>query len=206
MSGALFGCELLFRSPHVCAATVDMWSVPAQDRATLHVIETALAWGLPSLCGPRHAFVNTTRAVLVGALAVPTLPRQMGIEVVESVVVDDEVLDGVRQFRSAGHLIAVDDFTGTVSQTKLLPHADIVKIDIRELDRQGIDLLVRARTYGAWTVVERVETAVDLRRCEDLGFDLVQGNHLGPAEVLHVGSHRRQALAAATVSTARSTA
>jgi EAL and modified HD-GYP domain-containing signal transduction protein len=206
MSGELFGCELLFRSPHVSAVTVDLWATLAQDRATLRVIQTALAWGLPSLCGPRPVFVNTTRAVLVGAVAVPELPRQMGIEVVESVVVDAEVLAGVRRLRSAGHLIAVDDFTGTSSQIALLPYADIVKIDIRDLDRQGTGLLVLARACGALTVVERVETATDLRRCQDLGFDLVQGNYLAAAEVLHAGSYRRQALAAATVRTARSTA
>src|SRR5690606_15121968 len=136
-------------------------------------------------------FVNTTHAFLVGALELPTLPKQLGIEVLESVVVDAAVLDGVRLLRAAGHLIAVDDFIGSPSQTSLLPYADIVKIDLRDLNRLGIDPLQRARACGSATVIERVETAADLQRCRDLGFDLVQGNHLAMAEVLDVSPFRR---------------
>ncbi|HEY3438960.1 MAG TPA: EAL domain-containing protein [Actinotalea sp.] len=185
MDGARFGYELLYRSSRP-GSPVDTWSAHEQDDATRHVIRSALACGLPVLCGARPAFVNATRTLLVGGLDVPPLPSALGIEVVESVVVDAAVLDGVRRLRSQGHLIAVDDFTGTADQLAVLPHADLVKVDMRDLLRVGTDLLRRARAHGAMTVIERVETSEALDRCRALGFDLVQGNLLEPAMVLDI--------------------
>lgn len=201
-----YGCELLFRSPRPRPVPVDQWSPRDQDLATRHVIEAALGCGLTHLGGSRPVFVNATRALLLGEL-VPPMPRQMGIEVVETLEVDQAVLEGVIHLRSRGHLISVDDFTGRSDQVRLLPYADIVKIDLRDLVEQGIDLLRQAQSCGGATVVERVETREQLDRCIDLGFDLFQGNLLEPALVLEVGrgwSYPRDA--DATRSTARSTA
>ena len=185
MDGDRFGYELLFRSCRP-GSPVDTWSAREQDDATRHVIRSAVTCGLPLLCGRRPGFVNATRSLLVGTLDVPPLPPTMGIEVVESVQVDDAVLQGVRRLRADGHLIAVDDFTGTSDQLAVLPYADIVKIDMRDLLSIGAGLLQRAIVHGAVTVIERVETRDALERCRDLGFDLVQGNLLEPAMVLDI--------------------
>lgn len=186
MGGGRFAYELLYRSSRP-GAPVDTWSATEQDDATRHVVTTALGSGLPLLCGARPAFINATRSLLVGEMQLPPLPRQLGIEVVESVAVDGEVLEGVKGLRARGHLISVDDFTGGPDQTRLLPHADIVKIDLRDLLRIGPDLLRRATAFGAATVIERVETTDVLERCRELGFTYVQGNLLEPALVLDLG-------------------
>lgn len=185
MAGERFGYELLYRSSRP-GAPVDTWSANEQDGATRHVVTSTIAWGLGLLCGHRPAFVNATRSLLLGEMRLPPLPRQLGIEVVESVRVDAAVLDGIRRLRADGHLISVDDFTQDTDQVRVLPLADIVKIDLRDLLRRGPDLLRRAEEHGALTVIERVETADELRRCEDLGFDLVQGNLLEAPLVLDI--------------------
>lgn len=185
MAGDRFAYELLYRSARP-GHPVDRWPAHEQDAATQHVVTSAIGWGLALLCGRRTAFVNATRSFLIGELSLPTLPRQLGIEVVESVLVDEAVLDGIRRLRADGHLISVDDFSNEPDQVRVLPHADIVKIDMRDLARQGPDLLRRASAHGAITVIERVETTGTLRRCEEMGFDLVQGNLLEPAMVLDI--------------------
>jgi EAL and modified HD-GYP domain-containing signal transduction protein len=192
MAGDRFGYELLYRSSRP-GSPVDLWSPREQDDATRHVILTALGSGLPILCGRRPAFINATYSFLTGDMDLPTLPAQLGIEVVESVPVDAAVLAGVDELRGRGHLISIDDFSALPDQVKLLGHADIVKIDIRDLARQGKQLLALASSHGARTVIERVETSDALNRCRDLGFDLVQGNLLEPALVLDVSPARRSA-------------
>lgn len=192
MAGNRFGYELLYRSSRP-GAPVDTWSAHDQDDATRHVVTSALGWGLGRLCGKRPAFVNATRSLLLGEMVLPPLPRQLGIEVVESVRVDDAVLDGIRRLRADGHLIAIDDFVDDPGQVRVLPHADVVKVDMRDLVRRGPDLLQRAASHGALTVIERVETTEALHRCEDLGFDLVQGNLLEAALVLDVSGERSSA-------------
>lgn len=179
----LFGYELLYRSLRR-GGPVDRWSALEQDRATRDVVASALWCGLDALAGQLPTFINATRSLLVGEMRLPSLPTQIGIEVVESVVVDDAVLSGVRRLRDRGHLIAIDDFSGHPNQVPLLPHADIVKIDLRDLVSQGPALLDLAMSHGARTVVERVETAAAFAWCRDLGFDLFQGHHFEPALVL----------------------
>lgn len=188
-SGRLFGYELLYRSLHR-GTRVDRWSAVEQDRATRDVVTSALRCGLDVLAGDRPTFINATRSLLVGAMRLPVLPTQIGIEVVESVVVDDAVLAGVRRLREHGHLVAVDDFSGHPNQLPLLPHADIVKIDLRDLVSQGPGLLDLATGHGARVVVERVETPEAFAWCLGLGFDLFQGHHFEAAAVLDLLSLR----------------
>lgn len=191
-TGDRAACELLYRSAHP-SGPVDRWSAPEQDRATRHVVLAALGCGLAALSGDRPAFVNATRSMVVGAMHLPPLPAQLGIEVVESVVVDAEVIAGVQRLRGDGHLIAVDDFSAHPNQVPLLPYADVVKIDIRDLNAQGADLLALARSHGARTVLERVETTDELKRAQDLGFDYVQGYLLERPMVLDVSVRRSSA-------------
>lgn len=185
-------CELLYRSAHL-SAPVDRWSAREQDRATRHVVLAALGCGIAALSADRPAFVNATRSMVTGAMDLPVLPAQLGIEVVESVVVDAEVIAGVQRLRRNGHLIAVDDFSAHPNQVPLLPYANVVKIDIRDLNTQGPDLLALARSHGARTVLERVETIDDLKRAQDLGFDYVQGYLLERPMVLDVGFRQSSA-------------
>ena len=68
--------------------------------------------------------------------------------------------------------------------TSLIPYADYVKIDVRDLDRIGPELLELARRHGALLVAERVCDQEIVARCRALGFELFQGDALGPAVTL----------------------
>ncbi|MBU4335920.1 MAG: EAL domain-containing protein, partial [Actinobacteria bacterium] len=74
-----------------------------------------------------------------------------------------------------------DDFSATDDQIAMLPHADFVKIDCRDLLVQGERLLEIGGRYGARLIAERVETPELVSYCAKLGFGLLQGDALGPA-------------------------
>jgi len=184
-SGEVFGYELYFRSPHRAPLHVDHWTPEQQDFATAHVIyATFTGSGVTSVARDRYVFVNFTRSYLVDDLPIPFLPEQLVIEVVESVVADNTVIAAVRRLRERGFRIAIDDFVGLTSQRRLLPYADYVKIDVRDLDVEGQPLVDLARSYGAELVAECVESEVMLDTCQSLGFDLYQGRALGQTTVL----------------------
>lgn len=184
-AGDVFGYELYFRSPHHAPLHVDHWTAEQQDSATAHVIHATFAGpGVSSVARDRRVFVNFTRSYLVDELAVPYLPEQLVVEIVESVVADDAVLKGVRRLRERGFRIAIDDFVGLASQRRLLPYADFVKIDVRDLDVEGQPLLDLARSRGAQLVAECVESEPMLDECQALGFELFQGNALEVTTVL----------------------
>jgi EAL and modified HD-GYP domain-containing signal transduction protein len=178
----LHGYEYLYRSRQGRPAQVDLWSASDQDVATASVLETLYDAGEPP--GDTRAFVNVTRAFLVQDRPLPAAHDRLVLEVVESVVVDDEVLAGLAGLRAVGHLIAIDDFEATAGQQRMLPYADYVKIDCRAFERQGTALVDLARSSGGRLVAERVSNADRLATCTRLGFDLLQGDVLGPAVTL----------------------
>ena len=130
------------------------------------------------------AFVNVTRSYLVGELPLPLDPAQLVLEIVESVPADPAVLAGVRALRDRGYRIAIDDFVGLDDQLALLPHADYVKLDIRDLALHGTALVTLAGRFGAVLVAERVEDLSTLEQCVAAGFGLFQGNVVQPTIVL----------------------
>ncbi|WP_062378552.1 EAL and HDOD domain-containing protein [Demequina pelophila] len=178
--GERAGYELLYRAHLHDTSRVDLWPADAQDRATEHVIAAAF-WRSPDITVPHPAFVNVTRGFLMSGAALSHCdPATVVLEVLETVEVDDALLAQVRALRERGFRIAVDDFTGTDSQVALLPLADYVKIDVRDLGADGGAALVALARSGRGgrerlLVAERVERATELERCRDLGFDLYQG-------------------------------
>lgn len=184
-SGDLWAHEFLYRAGHEHSLRVDRWSAQAQDRATLKVLEaTFRSCGTLATAADTLVFINFTRSFVVGELPVPPLPSHLVIEIVESVHADPEVLGGVRRLTSQGFRIAIDDFVGLADQRALLPYADYVKVDMRDLAAQGPALLDLAGSHGATLVAERIETLEDRDWCRALGFQLFQGNALDPAQVI----------------------
>jgi c-di-GMP-related signal transduction protein len=181
-AGALVGYELLFRA-HADAVT----ATECGAYATSQVIITAVTEiGIGPLVGERMCFLNLTREFLVGELPLPFDHRQVVLEVLETVEVDDEVVAGVTALVAQGYRIALDDFVRRLGHERLLALATFVKIDILDADPADVAETVAAcRRYpDVRLVAERVETEAHLRFAEDLGFDLFQGYHLGRPQVV----------------------
>ena len=180
--GRLFGNEFLYRSRDGLPAQVDRWRSDRQDVATASVLEALFGDGPP--VATTYAFVNITRSFLVDDRPLPAHAGRLVLEIVESVAADDEVLAGLERLREHGYLIAIDDFTAEPNQVAMMPYADFVKIDCRDVRRQGARLVQHARQYGARLVAERVSDSLLVEECRGWGFDLLQGDVLGPAITL----------------------
>lgn len=179
-ANSVIGYELLFRRlPTSVVARAAGDEVVSSDDMTLSVFFGALGLGFTKVTGGKTAFVNADRNVLTQHIPVTLPPSNTIVEVLESVNVDDEVLEGCRGLRENGYRLAADDFAWFDGAEKLLELVDIVKIDIQALPRSDIpSLLKRCSRYGVRLLAEKVETADELRWCRDLGFDLFQGYFL----------------------------
>ena len=180
--GRLYGNEFLYRSRDGLPAQVDRWRSDRQDVATACVLDVLFGDGPP---GDHHpAFVNVTRSFIVDDRPLPAHAGRLVLEIVESVAADDEVIAGLERLRELGYLIAIDDFAAEPNQVAMMPYADFVKIDCRDVRRQGATLVQHARKYGARLVAERVSDSLLVEECRGWGFDLLQGDVLGPAITL----------------------
>lgn len=180
-SGSLLGHEYLYRSHIGRPAGVDRWRPNRQDVASASVLRTLFEESTTAEEGPL-IFVNVTRSFLVQDRPLPAHLGRLVLEIVESVPGDPGVIMGLRRLHARGYRIAIDDFTASAAQLEILPFADFVKVDCRDLVAPGGEqLLETGRKFGAKMIAERVETPELVALCVHSGFDLLQGDALGPA-------------------------
>ncbi len=168
--GQVHGYELLFRGP-VPPTGFDGASATSQ---VLVVAVCDLGWH--RLGGGRPLFVNVDGEMLASPLLTLAPSDHTVIEIVEDVVVDDAVEARVHELRALGYRVALDDFVTGGPAERLLPYADVVKVDVLTTPASQWPALVeRLHSLGALAVAEKVETHEAHRAAHDAGFDLFQG-------------------------------
>lgn len=174
-----FGYELAFRTPGATRTDAAAWTDLQHERATSAVLRATFGRADVDEVGHgRWLFIRCPRAYLVGDLHLPARPDRLVIEIAGGTRIDGDVLRGVRRLREQGFRIAMAGFVSRQDQRSLLPQADFVKIDSRDLDLEGEPVVDLARSHGALLVAEFVESSTELKAGRRLGFDLYQGNLL----------------------------
>lgn len=166
------GYELLFRSNETNRA-----DVTDGDLATSQVIVNSfMEIGLDRLVGSKSAFINLTRGFILGDYPLPFPKEKIVLEILEDIVVDDDIINAIRQFSKKGFTIALDDFVYHSGIEPLLEFADIIKIDTLSLDKNALQSHLNIlRRYKAKLLAEKVETQEDFSFYKELGFDFFQG-------------------------------
>lgn len=169
----LVAYELLFRSaPQADIAE----ALVGGGLMTASVLYSSVNIGIENLVGDKLMFCNADRDVLTGRIPMVLPPGQTVIEILETVITDDEVMDGCVRLSDAGYLLALDDFVWFDGAERLLDLASIVKIDVLAYDEQGlVDIVDRCSAFDVQLLAEKVETETMLQVCVDLGFEYFQG-------------------------------
>lgn len=165
----VFGYELLFRNGTEQAFQGDI------DAAARSTLDSSLLFGIDTLCDHRRAFINCTREVLLNDMVTLLPPTLAVVEILESIEVDNEIISACQRLRSAGYLIALDDFTADDARESLFPLTDIIKVDLRATTRaERVDMM---RSLGAShsMLAEKVETQEEFRETLRDGFHYFQG-------------------------------
>lgn len=180
----VIGYELLFRALESSETAQEAGTfedgVLDGDVMSADVFFNTMGIGVERVIGSKIAFCNADRGVLTGNVGITLPPERTVVEVLESVTVDDVVLDGCRRLRALGYRLAADDFRWFDGAERLIELVDIVKIDLRQTEVDELQMLIdRCRPFGVQLLAEKVETNEELARCQALGFDLFQGYLLG---------------------------
>lgn len=175
-SANVVGYELLYRRAESAGTAL----INDDTQATLHdVVQVAIELGLDRLSDKLPVHIHYPSELLESALLPPFPAARVVIEVSESVSSNPKLLAGLAAFRAAGYRIALDGFRPGVSDSALLPAADIVKLDISNFSDAELAGLVRSlRKLPVTLIAEHVETGSELERCRALGFDAYQGYFL----------------------------
>jgi len=169
----LHAYELLFRDGKQNFNLDDL----DQDTATSQVITTAFTdIGLEKLIGDKLAFVNVTHKFLTNPDLLPMQPEQVVLEVLENVIIDEDVVEGVKELKKRGFKIALDDFIYSEAYEAILPYVNMVKLDITQIaqDEWGSQV-EQLRKYDCELLAEKVETAEEYELLKKLDIDFFQG-------------------------------
>ncbi|MCC3648080.1 HDOD domain-containing protein [Cytobacillus oceanisediminis] len=171
----VFAYELLYRNNQVNAfPAID------EDQATAEVIiNSFLNIGIDQLSEGKPCFINFTEKLL--KLRVPAYfrPREIVVEILETVKPSAELVRICKDLKELGYQIALDDYV--INETnpfarQLLKYADIIKVDFlntpKEM-REKIELLVSQLRIK--TVAEKVETREEYEEAKSKGYDYFQG-------------------------------
>jgi c-di-GMP phosphodiesterase len=166
------GYELLYReraSEHA--------NVHDDELATARVSLNAMTeMDLERLVDQRRAWINVTREFVLGGLAETIPPDRVVLELLEDQFVDEALIAALDKLRSAGYLVALDDFTLTPNIEPLLSRVDIVKLDLRALGAEGLTALARDLAPHRLTLVaEKLEDHADFEVALAAGCHLFQG-------------------------------
>jgi EAL and modified HD-GYP domain-containing signal transduction protein len=170
--GRVFGYELLYRhapGDTTCTADGDLASARVLTGAVLDI-------GLETLTCGRQAFLNVTRPLLLGQIDTLLPPDGVVLELLESVEIDQEVIDVCRDLQSRGYRLALDDFVPGSDAETLLPHVAFVKVDVLTTPPDAVrTLAARLTDAGVRLLAEKVESRDVFECTRSAGYSLFQG-------------------------------
>ncbi len=178
----IVGYELLFRSAENLLAANFLDS----QVASASVILIALSdFGFQDVLGRHKGFFNVTYQMLMSD-AVELLPKdRVVIELLESIMADQDVVDRCRDLKALGFTLALDDHIYSPSFHEIYDLVDIVKLDVLQIPPHELaDTVKRLRAWPLTLLAEKVETTEEYEICAKLGFDLFQGYYFAHPVVL----------------------
>ncbi|WP_158269656.1 EAL and HDOD domain-containing protein [Desulfonatronum sp. SC1] len=178
----IWGYELLFRhSSQSTSARID-----DENEATCKVIADGFGLVEDLLAPAQKVLINYPGEMLIQG-APRALPSGVAIvEILETVQPTPEILDICAQLKAEGYVLALDDFVGQPGYEALLQLADLVKVDVLNLEYDQIKAIVGGlrRIGNCRLLAEKVEDLAMFDQCRKHGFDLFQGYFFSRPELV----------------------
>jgi EAL and modified HD-GYP domain-containing signal transduction protein len=167
------GYELLFRGRGYAADAL----IDDAERATATVVlNTLTELDMGRIVAGKTAWVNVTREFVLDDLIQAVPPSVVGLEIPETEVFDEQMVDALRELKAAGYRLALDDFRYRDGSEAVLDLFDVVKLSMPELGRQQMrELTARLRPYPGLVLADKLGTRPDHEVCIAAGCDLFQG-------------------------------
>lgn len=177
----IWGYELLFRQSDAVNKAV----ITDAEIATQSVIADGYAMAFSGVPGSVMCLVNFSRGLLLQDTALALPPENTVVEILETVEPTPEIVEAGKKLKSLGYKIALDDFVGDPGYEPLLEMADLIKVDVLNMDENEIvQVAEMLRPYKGRLLAEKVEDNAVFAVCRDAGFTLFQGFFFSRPEII----------------------
>lgn len=186
----IIGYELLYRNSNnnFYPASVD------EDIATYDLINiAALQSPLSNKVDNQYAFINFTENCILGnayeKFNSNDIKKHIVIELLETINITPNIIEKIKDIKSKGFTLALDDFIYSEEYNNILPYIDIIKIDIFQKSKISyIDLKnkILSINRNIKFLAEKIETKDDFDLFLSLNFDYFQGYFFSKPEVIEL--------------------
>jgi len=168
----IYAYQLLFRNNEYNKAQFS-----DGDKATSELILNSLTdIGLDKLVGTHKACINFTRNFLLGEYPIPSMKRQIVIEVQEGTLLDEAVIAALHQLSAKGFTLAIPEPLYRQHFICSTEHPYIVKFDITQYyNGQLVSAIAGIKQDNVHLLAEKIETQQEFKVCNEMGFDYYQG-------------------------------
>ena len=175
----IYGYELLFRSfenDGLTKANILDGTI-ASTRVAVNVLNHI---GLNQVVGEELAFINVDENLLLTE-AILSIPKQRFIlELLETIVINDEILNRIIELKKLGYRFALDDASCNeefLNNFKVIfSYIDILKIDVTIVDKIALENNIKEfTTFNFALLAEKVETEKDFEYFKKIGCLYFQG-------------------------------
>ncbi len=168
----VYAYELLFR-----AGTEDQESLFHDGKyATAQVIIGVMeSFGLLEITGGKKALINFNGELLRQGIPSLLPAEHTGIELLEEIEYDAELIESCRSLKEAGYMLLLDDFVYSQCLLPLIDLADIIKVDFKSTTGHQRQRIMDIPSFKGRFLAEKVETKEDFQQAVELGYSLFQG-------------------------------
>ena len=169
----VFAYELLYRS----GVKNNFYDDADGDHATSSVLTNGfLSIGMETITRGKMAFINFTRNLLLKEIATVFPKELMGVEILQDVEPDAEVVATCKKLKQAGYTLVLDDFVFRPEFTPLLEWVDIIKINFINTDSETRrSVIQQVNSKRIRFLAEKVETHAAFRQAVEMGYTYFQG-------------------------------
>ena len=149
---------------------------PSKNASSSVIADSMTLVDLQLLTGRARAFINADELAL--RLDAPRLfpPDRIVVEILETVEPSEEIVKICRELRTAGYVLALDDFVDHPRMAPLVDLAQFLKVDFQLVHADGRERIARKYLNGHLALLaEKVETENELAEARTLGFTYFQG-------------------------------
>ncbi|AEP28690.1 EAL and HDOD domain-containing protein [Brumicola nitratireducens] len=179
----VFAYELLFRD-----GDSNCFPDMSPDEATSSMIANShLTVGIEDITFNKPAFINFHKDTLLYRFPSTLDPMNVVIEIVETVEVNDELVQACKHIRDLGYQLALDDYDFAPRWDIFLPFVDYIKVEVEEIEKQGAAAVAKIQAFNAQgikVIAEKVETHEQFERFKAMGVKLFQGYFLARPEMI----------------------
>lgn len=147
------------------------------DTATRNLVANAMTvFDIQRLANYNRAFINFGYELIMNDFVRTLVPEQVVIDLDDSVIYNENVIDKIREYKLLGYKFAIKDRVGDKTFDKILPLIDVLVVDIRGLSENDLRRISAKYKHSNLTLLaQKIETREEFELIKQLDFDYCQG-------------------------------